>query len=50
MVSMAGDGGGSSTLAIALVGVGLVLALGATAIVVAGRRDRKDPAVARRQG
>jgi hypothetical protein len=49
MVSMAADdSGGSSALAIALVGVGLVLALGASAVVLAGRRDRKSPAKARR--
>ena len=49
MVSMAGgDDGGSSALAIALVGIGVVLAVGATAMVLAGRRDRGAPARARR--
>ena len=48
MVSMANDSDGSPALAIALVGVGLVLALGASAVVLAGRRDRKAPAEARR--
>ena len=49
MVSMdTGDSGGSPVLAIALVGVGLVLALGASAVVLAGRRDRKAVAEARR--
>ena len=48
MVSMADDSDGSPALAIALVGVGLVLALGATALVLAGRRDSKAPAKARR--
>ena len=48
MVSMAGDSNGSPALAIALVGVGLVLALGASAVVLAGRRERKAPAQARR--
>ena len=48
MVTMSGDSGGSSALAIALVGVGLVLALGASALVLAGRRDSKAPARARR--
>lgn len=48
MVSMADDGNGSPWLAIGLVGLGLVLSLGATALVVAGRRDRKAPAAARR--
>ena len=49
MVSMAADGSdGSPVLAIALVGIGLVLALGASAVVLAGRRDRKAPAKAQR--
>ena len=48
MVSMSGNDDGSPVLAIALVGVGLVLALGASALVLAGRRDRKAPASARR--
>ena len=48
MVSMSGGDDGSPVLAIALVGIGLVLALGATALVLAGRRDRKAPAKARR--
>ena len=48
MVSMANDSGGSPVLAIALVGIGLVLALGASALVLAGRRDSKAPAGARR--
>lgn len=48
MVSMSGGGDGSPVLAIALVGVGLVMALGASALVLAGRRDRKVPASARR--
>jgi hypothetical protein len=48
MVSMADDGDGSPWLAIALVGLGLVLSLGATALVLAGRRERKAPAAARR--
>ena len=48
MVSMASDDNGSPALAIALVGVGLVLALGASAVVLAGRRDRKAPAKASR--
>ena len=48
MVSMSGSDDGSPVLAIALVGVGLVLALGASALVLAGRRDRKAPASARR--
>ena len=48
MVSMASDSDGSPALAIALVGIGLVLALGASAVVLAGRRDRKAPASARR--
>ena len=48
MVSMSGDSDGSPALAIALVGVGLVLALGASALVLAGRRDSKAPARARR--
>ncbi|MGH9154970.1 MAG: hypothetical protein ACRD1K_03770, partial [Acidimicrobiales bacterium] len=47
MVSMA-DSGGSPWLAIALVGLGLVLSLGATALVLAGRRDAKAPVGARR--
>jgi hypothetical protein len=46
MVSMASDDTGSPALAIALVGIGLVLALGASAVVLAGRRDRKAPAKA----
>ena len=48
MVSMAGDSDGSPVLAIALVGIGLVLALGASALVLASRRDSKAPARARR--
>ena len=48
MVSMSGGSDGSPALAIALVGVGLVLALGASALVLAGRRDSKAPAKARR--
>ena len=48
MVSMADDSDGSPALAIALVGIGLVLALGASALVLAGRRDRKAPARANR--
>jgi hypothetical protein len=48
MVSMSGGSDGSPALAIALVGVGLVLALGASALVLAGRRDSKAPARARR--
>jgi hypothetical protein len=48
MVSMASDSDGSPALAIALVGVGLLLALGASAVVLAGRRDRKAPAKASR--
>ncbi|MGQ0521083.1 MAG: hypothetical protein ACT4PX_08040 [Actinomycetota bacterium] len=48
MVSMASDSDGSPALAIALVGVGLLLALGASALVLAGRRDSKAPAKARR--
>ena len=48
MVSMASDDNGSPALAIALVGIGLVLALGASAVVLAGRRDRKAPAKASR--
>ena len=47
MVAMASDDNGSPVLAIALVGVGLALALGATALVL-GRRDRKAPATAKR--
>lgn len=41
MVSMSGGSDGSPVLAIALVGIGLVLALGASALVLTGRRDRK---------
>jgi hypothetical protein len=48
MVSMSGGSDGSPALAIALVGVGLVLALGASALVLAGRRESKAPAKARR--
>lgn len=48
MVSMASESDGSPVLAIALVGVGLALALGASALVLAGRRDRKAPATAKR--
>lgn len=48
MVSMASNDNGSPALAIALVGIGLVLALGASAVVLAGRRDRKAPAKANR--
>lgn len=48
MVSMASDSDGSPVLAIALVGIGLALALGASAVVLAGRRDRKAPATAKR--
>lgn len=49
MVSMAGDGSdGSPALAIGLVGVGLLLALGASAVVLASRREGKAPAKARR--
>jgi len=48
MVSMSGGDDGSPVLTIALVGIGLVLALGASALVLAGRRDRKAPASARR--
>lgn len=48
MVSMSGSSDGSPALAIALVGIGLVLALGASALVLAGRRDSKVPAKARR--
>lgn len=48
MVNMASDSNGSPVLAIALVGVGLLLALGASAVVLAGRRDRRAPAQARR--
>jgi len=48
MVSMGGSSDGSPWLAIGLVGVGLVLSLGATALVLAGRRDRKSPVGARR--
>ncbi|HVL93449.1 MAG TPA: hypothetical protein VM264_08895, partial [Acidimicrobiales bacterium] len=47
MVSMDSDGG-SPWLAIALVGLGLVLSLGATALVLAGRRDAKAPVGTRR--
>ncbi len=48
MVSMASDDNGSPALAIALVGIGLLLALGASAVVLAGRRDRKAPVQAKR--
>lgn len=48
MVSMAGDSSGSPALAIALVGIGLVLSLGASALVLSGRREQKAPARARR--
>ena len=49
MVSMAGDGSDSSpALAIGLVGIGLLLALGASAVVLASRRESKAPAKARR--
>lgn len=48
MVSMSDKSSGSPTLAIALVGVGLVLALGASAVVLAGRRDQKAAARAKR--
>lgn len=48
MVSMSGAKDGSPALAVALVGVGLVLALGASAVVLAGRRGRRAPAGARR--
>ncbi|MGQ0521922.1 MAG: hypothetical protein ACT4PX_12350, partial [Actinomycetota bacterium] len=49
MVSMSGDSSdGSPALAIALVGMGLLLALGASAVVLAGRRERRAPAGARR--
>ena len=49
MVSMAGDSSdGSPALAIALVGIGLLLALGASAVVLASRREGKAPAKARR--
>jgi len=48
MVAMASDDNGSPVLAIALVGIGLALALGASAVVLAGRRDRKAPAAAKR--
>lgn len=48
MVSMATESDDSPALAIALVGVGLVLALGASALVLAGRRESKVPAGARR--
>lgn len=47
MVSMA-DSDGSPWLAIGLVGLGLVLSLGATALVLAGRRESKAPVGARR--
>jgi len=47
MVSMEGSNG-SPWLAIALVGLGLVLTLGATALVLAGRREAKAPVGARR--
>jgi len=48
-VNTADDGGnGSPWLAISLVGLGLVLTLGATALVLSSRRDRKAPAAARR--
>lgn len=47
MVAMANESDGSPVLAIALVGIGLALALGATALVL-GRRDRKAPATAKR--
>jgi len=49
MVSMSGDDGGSPVLAIVLTGAGLLLSLGATAVAVAARRERKAPATARRQ-
>jgi len=48
MVSMSGGSDGSPALAVALVAVGLVLALGASALVLAGRRESKAPARARR--
>lgn len=49
MVSMAAENSdGSPVLAIVLVGVGLALAIGATALVLAGRRDREAPATSRR--
>lgn len=49
MVSMSGDSSDSSpALAIALMGMGLLLALGASAMVLAGRRERRAPAGARR--
>lgn len=48
MVSMSGGSDGSPWLAIGLVGMGLVLSLGATALVIAGRRERKAPVAARR--
>ena len=48
MVSMASGSEGSPVLAIALVGVGLALALGASALVLAGRRVSKAPAPTRR--
>ncbi|MEO7837403.1 MAG: hypothetical protein ABIS21_07165 [Acidimicrobiales bacterium] len=45
---MSDDSNGSPALAIALVGVGLVLALGASALVLSNRRPSKAPAGARR--
>jgi len=48
MVSMSNESDGSPALAIALVGIGLVLALGASAVVLAGRREGKAPARVRR--
>lgn len=48
MVSMSGGSDASPWLAIGLVGMGLALSLGATALVLAGRRERKAPVGARR--
>ncbi|HET7487447.1 MAG TPA: hypothetical protein VFJ85_05915 [Acidimicrobiales bacterium] len=45
---VASGSGGSSAVPFVLIGVGLVLALGATALVLAGRRSRKAPARAER--
>ena len=48
MVSMSDDSSNSPALAIALVGVGLVLALGASALVLASRRDQRSAARVKR--
>ena len=48
MVAMSDDSSGSPALAIALVGIGLVLALGASAVVLASRREAKAPVKAPR--